>query len=308
MHRSRSRRAFVAVVATTVATTGVAAIAAGTASASYPVNWSFPAAVATGSWLPDLPPAGANDWGCHPGSAHPDPVVLIHGTLENENDNWQALAPTLANAGYCIYTFTYGRTWYSGGIDGVADIFTSAQQLGGFIGQVRAATGAAKVDLVGHSQGGMLPRVYLKYDGGAANVRRIVGLAPDNGVPGVSGWTAFVNLFPGAQQVIDAGCPACSQQTTPSFYTNLNAGGETDPGVLYTVIATTHDELVTPAPAQSFLPAGRNVTDETVQGACPNDPVGHGGLPYDADAVAMVLNALDPAHRQPVSCSSGYGL
>jgi hypothetical protein len=58
-------------------------------------------------------PAGANPLFCRPSSAHPDPVVLVHGALANQNIASEALALTLANAGYCVFTFTYGQTWYS---------------------------------------------------------------------------------------------------------------------------------------------------------------------------------------------------
>jgi pimeloyl-ACP methyl ester carboxylesterase len=301
----RRLRRLLGCVAAMLATSAVVSAAA---RAAYPVNWDFSTAVQNGVWYPGTPPPGADNWSCRPSASHPYPVVLVHGTLENQNDNWQALAPVLANDGFCVYTFTYGETWYSGGIDGIADIYASAQQLGSFIEQVRSSTGAGQVDLVGHSQGGMLPRVYMKYDGGAPYVHRLVGLAPDNALPGLSGWTQFVNQFPDAQQVIDEGCPACSEQTTPSFFSALNADGETVSSVLYTVIATTHDEIVTPAPTQSYLPPSVNVTNESVQDVCPNDPVGHAGLPYDRDAVQIVVNALDPANAQPVTCSSGFGL
>ena len=50
----------------------------------------------------------------------------------------------LADDGFCVYTFTFGRTWYSGGVDPIADVYSSAAQLASSIGQVRAATGAGR--------------------------------------------------------------------------------------------------------------------------------------------------------------------
>ena len=300
-------RASCRVLAITVAVLAAALAASSSAAASYPVNWNVLTAFATGIVQPDTPPPGSNLPPCSL-AAHPYPVVLVHGTIENQNDNWQAVAPTLANDGYCVYSFTYGRTWYSGGIGAIGDIHASAKQLGSFVHYVLSKTGAKQVDIVGHSQGGMLPRLYMKEDGGVPYIHRLVGISSSNNRANVSGLSTILNLVPGAELVLGLGCPACTQQTTQPLYDYINSGEVTYPSVLYTVIQSTHDEVVGPPYTQAFLPSASNVINETVQQVCPNDPVGHIGLPYDQDAVQMVINALDPAHAQAVSCSAGFGL
>ncbi|HEY4376621.1 MAG TPA: alpha/beta fold hydrolase, partial [Acidimicrobiales bacterium] len=107
--------------------------------------------------------AGANDWSCKPSAQHPYPVVLVHATGVNLGANWVALSPMLKNAGYCVYAFNYGFTSISlDRIGGLGDIPTSAQTMGTFVTKVLASTGAHKVDVVGHSQGGMMPSYYIK--------------------------------------------------------------------------------------------------------------------------------------------------
>src|SRR3954467_5264063 len=126
-------------------------------------------------------PPGANV-ACTPTAAHPYPVVLVHGTFGNRFDSWQLFSPALKAAGYCVYALDYGSYNGSGllGIYGVGPIERSAQQLADFVRQVRAVTGAAKVDIVGHSQGGMMPRYFIKFLGGDSVVDDLVGLAPSN--------------------------------------------------------------------------------------------------------------------------------
>jgi triacylglycerol esterase/lipase EstA (alpha/beta hydrolase family) len=253
---------------------------------------------------PTASPPGANDWTCKPTAAHPQPVVLVHGTFADMSNSWQATSPLLKNNGYCVFALNYGDYNGSGaiGVYGVDDIPTSAQELSAFVDKVRAATGAAEVDIVGHSQGGMMPRYYLKYLGGAAKVRALVGLSPSNHGTTLNGLFVLSNFFPGANQFTGALCPACEQQRAGSaFITELNSGGETVPGVAYTVIQTRYDTVVTPY-TSAFL-SGPNVRNILLQNQCILDFGDHLSMPYDHIAAADVLTALDPANPRKPLCT-----
>src|SRR3954454_17603552 len=184
-----------------------------------------PAAASAGDisdLLRGVSPPGANDFTCKPTAAHPAPVVLVHGTFEGAADNWATASPKFKAAGYCVFALEYGNR-------GTGDIVASAGQLKRFVDAVLAATGARMVSMVGHSQGGMMPRYYLKFLGGLTKVDDLVGLAPSN----------HGTTNPGAIVAGDTFCPACDQQRAGSpFLVNLNAGDETPGSVSYTAIET----------------------------------------------------------------------
>ena len=145
------------------------------ASTQLPVNYDFLAGATATAFAPTTPPPGANNFSCKPTAAHPYPVVLVNGTFANMDDNWQAASPILANHGYCVFAFNYGGTSATSPIQGTGDIAASAATLSSFVNEVLAATGASKVDLVGHSQGGMMPRYYINFLGGASQGERLRG-------------------------------------------------------------------------------------------------------------------------------------
>ena len=275
------------------------------AATHYPVNYDFATGAAAGALTPTRAPLGADNWSCKPSAAHPEAVVLVNGTFGNMSDNWAAASPLLANNGYCVFAFNYGGSSPDAIFQGTGEIGASAAQLSAFVDQVLAATGTSKVDLLGHSQGGMMPRYYIKNLGGAAKVDKLVALAPSNNGTTLDGITqlgqALQVLIP-VNGLLGGPCAACVEQEVGSpFLTALNAGGETAPGVTYTVIESVDDEVVTPY-TNAFLPAAPNVTDITLQHQCLLDATDHLEIAADPIALTDVLNALDPAHPRSVPC------
>ncbi|MEU1127364.1 alpha/beta fold hydrolase [Streptomyces sp. NPDC005899] len=275
----------------------VAAIATPTATAT--ATAATPAAAAASR--------GWNDYSCKPSAAHPRPVVLVHGTFGNSIDNWLVLAPYLVSRGYCVFSLDYGQLPGVPLFHGLGPIDRSAGQLDAFVDKVLGATGAPKADLVGHSQGGMMPNYYLKFLGGAAEVNALVGIAPDNHGTTLLGLTALLPYFPGAGDLLTEHTPGLADQVAGSaFMTRLNAGPDTVPGVRYTVIATRYDEVVTPYRTQYL--DGPNVRNVLLQDLCPLDLSEHVAIgTVDRIAFHEVENALDPAHATPTTCASVIG-
>ena len=276
-----------------------------TTSWKYPVVYSGTAAAAYAGAHPNTSPAGSNDWSCKPSAAHPYPVVLVHGTIENMTYNWYTLSPLLADEGYCVFALNYGQepglhAGLPGATEpgGVGPIEDSAAQLEGFINKVLAAAGASKVDIVGHSQGGMMPRYNMKFLGATPQVDKLVGLAPSN-----HGTTADgIAQLPGGAQLLALaiGYSAQEQLAGSPFMQKLSAGGDTVPGPVYTVIETAYDEVVTPY-TSAFL-TGPDVTNILLQHQCAVDGDDHLAISFDAIAMRDVLNALDPAHAVAPGC------
>jgi pimeloyl-ACP methyl ester carboxylesterase len=252
-------------------------------------------------------PVDGTDWSCRPSAAHPNPVVVLHGLMGTSESSWTYLAPQLAANGYCVFTLTYGRVSPDIDLGGLGPIAQSAQQVADFVGRVRSATGADRVDIVGHSEGGFIGLYLPKVLGLSDVVGKVVALAPPTHGTTVSGLTDFADFFdlrPLLDYVLRVfGCHACADALPGSAtVAALNDGPIAQPGVAYTIIATRYDGIV-PGPA-AFVPEP-GVNNLYVQDVCPYDPVGHIGLALDPSVLGIVLNALDPAHARPVACWFG---
>jgi len=118
--------------------------------------------------------AGLNDYSCVPSVAHPRPVILVHATLLTE-ESWHPLfAPALVSQGYCVFALTYGRMPNIPLFAALNHVAGSAQELANFADNVLKTTNTTQVDLVGHSQGGILGRYWVNFLGGQGKVKRYV--------------------------------------------------------------------------------------------------------------------------------------
>lgn len=305
--RKYSLKLFLSVSA--LALSGV--IGAGTASAALPVVYDTAISGLPGVLNPQSSPPGANDWTCKPSAAHPRPVVLVHGTFANMGENFGALSPLLKNAGYCVYAFNYGATSLSNGlIYGLAPIPNSAAELSTFVDRVLASTHTSKADIVGHSQGGMMPNYYINFLGGAPKVNALVGLSPSNHGTNLDGLLNLANqlsvLFPQLSSSIYGALGAnaqglLDQKFDSPFIAKMKSVPDTKPGVKYTVIQTKYDEVVTPY-TNAFL-SGSNVKNITIQNKCILDLSEHIAIAFDHVALREVLNALDPANARGTLCT-----
>lgn len=204
-----------------------------------------------------------------------DPVIIVAGTF---SPGWyyEPLATRLRADGYDVRIYQLKDL-------GTGDIADTTRDFAAFADQVRTETGAAKVDLIGHSQGGVVARQYVKFEGGADHVDSLIGLAsPNHG-------TVVADLLPPLP------FPSVAQMAPGSdFLDRLNEGDDTIGDVRYTNFYSSHDEVVRP-PASAALDDG--ATNVRVQDQVPLDPVDHLALPLDP----FVENGIEDALRgEPV--------
>lgn len=258
----------------------------------------------------EQPPPGANDFSCKPTAKHPRPVVLVHGLGATMSGNWSYHSPRLAAAGYCVFALTYGQdernadSPYNPG--GVVRMEQSSRELKRFVRRVRRATGARKVDLIGHSEGTVMPRWYLERRNGVRRVKRFIALTPlwRGTELGGAGYLRDAGEALGfSDAAIDAFgdfCASCPEFVRGSDYLDeLNADGEAIPGIVHTNIPTRYDELVSPYTSGIMRDGGTNIV---LQSVCPADLSEHAAVAFDPAVTQLFLNALDPQKAQPVPC------
>jgi len=160
------------------------------------------------------------------------PVLLVHGYLGNGIIYWNVMTHRLQRDGFKCYTLTLP-------FFALGDIKISADALKKKVESIKSETGYGKVNLVGHSEGGLVCRYYIKFLEGKESVSNYVSLGtPHHGTYlACAGWltTAGRQMFPDSD-----------------FLKELNAGEETVGNVKYTSIYSMTDEAVIPQTSSSL--------------------------------------------------------
>jgi pimeloyl-ACP methyl ester carboxylesterase len=214
------------------------------------------------------------------GAAHP-PVLLVPGTTLNPTTDFSyGWEPTLRQLGYRYCTIDLPG-------NGMANIATAGEYVVYAIRTMHAAYGG-RIDIIGHSQGGMVPRWALRFwPDTRAMVDDLIGLSPSN--------HGTLDAIP----LCKVGCAASiwQQRSNAKFIAALNSRTETFAGISYTDVYTLTDEVVVPnfgpAASSALHGGGGAITNVAIQTVCPTDPTEHIGIGiFDDTAYALALDAL----------------
>lgn len=232
---------------------------------------------------------------------HPErqAVLLVHGTgtYGEEQYSWN-YRPWLEARGFDVCTVTYPDR-------GFGDQQMAAEYVVHAVRSVYRQTGR-KLDMIGHSQGGSMPRWAIKWWPGIRSMLDdfVMHAAVNHGT--YLGAGAGTTPLP---------MPAAFFQFSPdsNFVRALNAGDETPGQIDYTSIYTLYDELVQPQQPESTsaLDHGQDnpkVSNILLQDLCPGYPAEHVSIGLtDALTAELTLDALvhpGPADARRVMESS----
>jgi pimeloyl-ACP methyl ester carboxylesterase len=224
-----------------------------------------------------------------------EPLLLVPGTTVNPTEftwNWER-ALTALNWPYCTIDLPGNA---------MGDIQVAGEYIVYAIRTIHSLSGR-RVDILGHSQGGMVPRWALRFwPDTRPLVDDMIGMAPSNhGTPDAGALCAVGGCAPAIWQ----------QRRRAAFIAAINSYAETFAGISYTDIYTRTDEVVVPnlssRGASSLHTGGGQIANVAIQQVCPIDVTEHLGIgTYDDTAYAIVLDALThggPADPSRVSRS-----
>ncbi len=222
------------------------------------------------------------DTGILDGSGRKQPVLLVHGTGITRRQSWSwNYWPALRRQHFEV-------CWIQLPAGALKDIQISAEYVARALQTMHAAAGDG-VDVLTHSQGGLVARWAIRWFRSGRFVADYIGLAnPNHGTEVANTATAQGRCF-----------PSCWQMRRDSkLETALNRDDETPGGIHYTNVWTDSDELVQPPGTQAL--EGKGAVNLSLQELCPGRPVDHAAILGDHVTWQLVRSSLlspGPANR-----------
>ena len=198
------------------------------------------------------------------------PVLLIHGFMGTRGALF-LLESRLRADGFHVFSINLGTL-------NIQDIRKSAFQIHLAIEKIMAATcgRVRKIDIVGHSMGGLIALYYLKYMGGDEHVRKLVTL----GTPYRGTWASLVGVG-----LLGTLSPSTWQMLPGSYFLRMLDAVPPPSTVEWTSIIARYDALCPPTTAR--ISPGHNY----------DLPLGHAGLVLSADVFRVVKRVLRRDHE-----------
>ncbi len=196
-------------------------------------------------------------------SADHPPVLLIHGFLGTRGSMY-ILERRLNDDGVCVFTFNLG-------VLNTRDIRSSAFLIHRKIEAILTQARVDKIDVVGHSMGGLIGLYYVKKLGGHEKVRKLVMM----GTPVEGTWSALLGVA-----TVGLMSPSSWQILPRSSFLEELRRGALPPAVRYYSIAAQRDWVC--PPASTVLDGARHV----------EVPLGHSSLVVSGEVYRRVIEAL----------------
>jgi pimeloyl-ACP methyl ester carboxylesterase len=197
------------------------------------------------------------------------PVLIIHGFLGTRGSMYM-LERRLVEDGFVCVSFNLGTL-------NVRDIRRSAFLIHRKIERILAQTPSQRIDIIGHSMGGLIGLYYVKKLGGHARVRKLIMM----GTPVRGTWSALAGVM-----TLGLWSTSSWQLLPRSRFLDELAQGPIPPGVDVSTIAAARDWVV---PLATTRLQGANAM--TV-------PLGHSSLVVSEEVYRRVVNTLRPPHEQ----------
>ncbi len=190
------------------------------------------------------PPLPFNDPDFAP--THESPVLFIHG-VTSRSRAFRPNAERLRDEGFWVWGYDYGDM-FAPGFYGMGNLDSIIEDVHANVDHVLEQTGAKQLDIVAHSQGGLMTKLFIA-NGGAPRVRRVVAMGANFHGTDVRGratrFAPLISRYPRAASTLAS--PGVIQQLadSPWVRTHLNVP-DTYPEIVYTSLYSPADVLVTP--------------------------------------------------------------